>query len=94
VLAFQRRRRRRRSRRRTKREMKCHLSCELTKAAACRAIWRPRDRFGDIAAVARSTAADVVAAGYKSTRLNLGTVKDPVTAKEEAAAKYNLMASR
>ncbi len=67
---------------------------DMTEAAAGRAIWRPRDRFGDIAAVSRSTAGDVVAAGYKSTRLKLGTVKDPVIAKEEAAAKYNLMASR
>ena len=67
-------------------------TCPL--AWSVRAIWRPRDKFAHIAAVARSAYADVVAVGYKSSKLNLGVVQDAMSAKEEAAAKHNLMASR
>ena len=67
-------------------------TCPL--AWSLRAIWRPRDVVANIASVARSTAADVVACGYKPVKLKLGTVQDAQVAKEEAAVKYNLMAAR
>ena len=59
-----------------------------------RAIWRPRGHVGDITSVARSAFADVVACGYKPVKIMLGVIRDATTAKEEAAAKHNLMAAR
>jgi hypothetical protein len=59
-----------------------------------RAIWRPRDKVGNIASVARSSACDVVACGYNPVKINIGTINDATSAREEAAAKYNLVAAR
>jgi len=60
-------------------------------AWSVRAIWRPRAVAADISSISRSWQGDVVACGYKPVKLNLGTITDAMSAKEEAAAKYNLV---